>query len=118
MCDEYTLVQDSGGAGEHRGGMGIARQVRALHDGTSMNCRSDSHKFGALGIDGGGRGREGPFVPQLPAQRCGGTAVQGGGYRASGGRDDPAGNAWRRGVRAGTCQAGAGARGGFAGMAW
>lgn len=53
MIDEYCLVQDSGGAGRQRGGLGIARQFHALQDGTILNCRSDSHKRGAAGIEGG-----------------------------------------------------------------
>lgn len=56
MIDEYSLVEDSGGAGRQRGGLGIARQFRALHDHTIMNCRSDSHKRGAAGMEGGHAG--------------------------------------------------------------
>ncbi len=54
--DEYALVQDSGGAGRQRGGLAIARQYRALKDNTLLNCRSDSHKRGADGVDGGLQG--------------------------------------------------------------
>ncbi|WP_429924134.1 hydantoinase B/oxoprolinase family protein [Agrobacterium vitis] len=54
--DEYALVESSGGSGRQRGGLGIARQFRALKDNTNMNCRSDSHKRGAEGADGGGFG--------------------------------------------------------------
>lgn len=50
---EYALVQDSGGAGRHRGGLGIAREVMALQDGTVFTARSDSHLFGAAGVFGG-----------------------------------------------------------------
>lgn len=53
IVDEYALVEDSGGAGRQRGGLGIARQVRATHDGTVISVRSDSHKRGAAGVDGG-----------------------------------------------------------------
>lgn len=56
LCDEYSLVVDSGGAGRQRGGLGIARQIRALHDGTIVSVRSDSYIHGAEGIDGGGTG--------------------------------------------------------------
>lgn len=60
MVDEYGLAQDSGGGGKHRGGLGIVRQVRALHDGTIFTCRSDNHRQGSPGAQGGhdgGRGR-------------------------------------------------------------
>ncbi len=33
LVDEYALVPNSGGAGRHRGGLGIARQIRATRDG-------------------------------------------------------------------------------------
>jgi len=56
LVDEYGLVPDSGGAGRYRGGLGIVRQVRALHDGTIFSARSDSHKQGAMGAEGGGEG--------------------------------------------------------------
>jgi N-methylhydantoinase B len=56
LCEEYGLVVDSGGPGRQRGGLGIARQVRALQDGTSFTARSDSHIHGAEGIAGGGTG--------------------------------------------------------------
>lgn len=60
MVDEYGLAEDSGGGGRQRGGLGIVRQVRALQDGTIFTCRSDNHKQGSPGTDGGhdgGRGR-------------------------------------------------------------
>ena len=62
LCEEYGLVVDSGGAGRHRGGLGIARQVRVLQDGTIVSARSDSHIHGAAGIVGGGTGGLGTLV--------------------------------------------------------
>ncbi|NOW44956.1 N-methylhydantoinase B [Novosphingobium sp. SG751A] len=53
LCDEYGLAIDSGGAGRQRGGLGIVRQIRALHDGTIAKARFDSYIHGAEGIDGG-----------------------------------------------------------------
>lgn len=58
--ESYGLVTDSGGAGRHRGGLGILREVRALQDGTIFSARSDGHIQGAMGVEGGregGRGR-------------------------------------------------------------
>lgn len=54
--DEYALVEGSGGSGRQRGGLGIARQFRALKDNTILNCRSDSHKRGAEGVNSGQSG--------------------------------------------------------------
>jgi N-methylhydantoinase B len=53
LVDEYALVPDSGGAGRHRGGLGIARQVRAMRDGVVFSVRSDGHVLGAPGLAGG-----------------------------------------------------------------
>jgi N-methylhydantoinase B len=53
LCEEYGLALNSGGAGRHRGGLGIARQIRALEDGTTFSARSDSYIHGAEGINGG-----------------------------------------------------------------
>ena len=50
---EYGLVEDSGGAGEQRGGLGIAREIAATRDGVVFSARSDGHETGAPGLDGG-----------------------------------------------------------------
>jgi N-methylhydantoinase B len=62
ICEEYGLVVDSGGAGRRRGGLGIARQVRVLQDGTIFSARSDSHKRGADGVGDGGPGGRGTLT--------------------------------------------------------
>lgn len=56
LCEEYGLVVDSGGAGTHRGGLGIGRTVRALNDDTGFSARSDAYIHAADGFDGGGAG--------------------------------------------------------------
>ncbi|HEY8289684.1 MAG TPA: hydantoinase B/oxoprolinase family protein, partial [Acetobacteraceae bacterium] len=56
LVDEYALVPDSGGAGTHRGGLGIARQIRAMRDGIVFSVRSDGHTLGAPGLAGGSQG--------------------------------------------------------------
>ncbi|MFB0875831.1 MULTISPECIES: hydantoinase B/oxoprolinase family protein [unclassified Sphingobium] len=56
LCEEYGLAVNSGGAGRQRGGLGIARQIRALEDSTTFSARSDSYIHGAEGIAGGGTG--------------------------------------------------------------
>jgi N-methylhydantoinase B len=57
LVDEYALVPDSSGAGAHRGGLGIARQIRAMEDGVVFSARSDGHVFPAPGAEGGRDGR-------------------------------------------------------------
>jgi N-methylhydantoinase B len=56
LVDEYALVPDSGGAGHRRGGLGIARQIRAMRDGVVFSVRSDGHVLGAPGLAGGQSG--------------------------------------------------------------
>ena len=51
--EEYTLICDSVGAGRHRGGLGIAREVRILQDSTSFSARADSFITRAEGAAGG-----------------------------------------------------------------
>jgi N-methylhydantoinase B len=53
LVEEYALAADSGGAGRHRGGLSITRQVRAMHDDTVVSVRADGHKLGAAGVAGG-----------------------------------------------------------------
>lgn len=57
VVDEYALVEDSGGAGTYRGGLGMARQIRADRDGIVFSVRSDGHVLPAPGRDGGKDGR-------------------------------------------------------------
>jgi N-methylhydantoinase B len=52
-CEEYALVPDSGGVGQYRGGLGIARDIRVLVAGTALTVRSDGHLFPAPGAAGG-----------------------------------------------------------------
>ena len=51
--DEYAMVEDSGGAGRFRGGLGIARQIRALNDGITFTARADGHVIATPGVFGG-----------------------------------------------------------------
>ena len=62
LVEEYGLVAGSGGAGRSRGGLGIARQIRALEDGTVFGCRSDLHLTRAEGVFGGEPGTPGRLV--------------------------------------------------------
>ncbi len=69
--DAYELVDDSAGAGTFRGGLGIARQIRALEDGVVFSARSDGHVNRAPGLRGGLPGRRARLVlnPGRPDER-------------------------------------------------
>src|SRR3954469_18700751 len=61
--DEYALVEDSGGAGEYRGGLAIARRIRAVGPGTIFSVRADSHTVGVpSGVFGGRDGRRAKLI--------------------------------------------------------
>lgn len=62
LVEEYGLVPGSGGAGRSRGGLGIARQIRVLEDGTAFGCRSDSHLTRAECVFGGEPGAPGRLI--------------------------------------------------------
>jgi N-methylhydantoinase B len=53
---EYALVQDSGGVGANRGGMGLAREIEAVGRSASFSSRGDNFKTAPTGADGGGDG--------------------------------------------------------------
>ena len=63
LVDEYALIPDSGGAGLRRGGLGIAKQIRARAEGITFSARSDNHVVGrALGVESGGDGRQAKLI--------------------------------------------------------
>ena len=53
LVEEYGVAENSGGSGRTRGGLGIARQIRARKDGTIFSVRSDGHVIAAEGLMGG-----------------------------------------------------------------
>lgn len=52
QVEEFSIRPDSGGAGQHRGGLGYCRQWRVLRD-CQFSSRTSHRKFGAHGIAGG-----------------------------------------------------------------
>lgn len=61
--EEYALVPDSCGAGEYRGGLGIARSYRLLADEAGLQLRADRMKIQPYGLAGGGKA--GPAVNEI-----------------------------------------------------
>lgn len=55
--EEYSFVQDSGGAGKWRGGLGIRRSYRILAKEALLQLRTDRVKFQPYGLNGGQPGR-------------------------------------------------------------
>ena len=56
MVEEYGMVPDSGGAGRHRGGLALAREISATVDDITFSARSDGHVLAAPGAEGGADG--------------------------------------------------------------
>lgn len=60
---EYRLVTDSGGAGQHRGGLGVVMEFKVFAPNTLVTARNrDRTLFGAWGMKGGLAGRTSRFV--------------------------------------------------------
>jgi N-methylhydantoinase B len=82
---QFALRADSGGAGQHRGGLGYRREYEILADGTRLSLRMDRHRIGAPGVRGGEGGepgsvtvwRNGALAAELPS-RLGGFILQAG----------------------------------------
>ena len=50
---QYGLVQDSGGAGKYRGGLGLVREYRLLAEEAVLTVRSDRRRHPPYGLAGG-----------------------------------------------------------------
>src|SRR5690606_36903659 len=50
---QYSMVADSGGAGEYRGGLSVVRDIHILHGEGVLQVRSDRRKFMPWGLNGG-----------------------------------------------------------------
>lgn len=65
LVEAYALVPDSGGVGRWRGGLGIARQIRALEDDTFCYASTEGTVIPAAGLYGGGPSGFGRIVADL-----------------------------------------------------
>jgi N-methylhydantoinase B len=73
----YGLVQDSGGPGQFRGGLGMERRYRILRDGVNFGLHSDRHRHAAPGLFEGQAGTPGAcFVERNGEIRHLGSKVQ------------------------------------------
>ena len=71
LVDRYELIPDSGGAGRHRGGLGVRKDIRVLADDVVLSNLTDRHRFAPYGLDGGHAGALGAIVlnPGTPRER-------------------------------------------------
>jgi N-methylhydantoinase B len=59
---EYSLVQDSGGAGQHRGGLGIRKRFEILADEVLLTTNGDRHQSNPWGLGGGKPGSRTAYI--------------------------------------------------------
>jgi N-methylhydantoinase B len=74
---EYAIRRGSGGAGRHRGGDGVVRELEALSE-MSFSLIGERRRHGPRGADGGGEGRPGRDVLDgrpLPSKATGTLAA-------------------------------------------
>lgn len=62
--EDYALIEDSGGAGTHRGGMGIRRSIRPVGHVCEFNGVGERFRNKPWGIFGGHAGAQGAFEIQ------------------------------------------------------
>jgi N-methylhydantoinase B len=60
--ERFEMIQDSGGAGEWRGGLGFARDYRILADDVRFSMRTDKHSIEPFGSDHGLPGGKGACI--------------------------------------------------------
>lgn len=68
--DRYELVQDSGGPGRWRGGMGIHRQIRVVGHEAAFRCSGTRLTTVPWGLFGGKAGAPGRFVVHRDSRRA------------------------------------------------
>lgn len=61
VCEQYELREDTGGAGEYRGGLGIVRWNRFLQD-SFMTMEGDKHTVEPWGFQGGRSGSSAKLI--------------------------------------------------------
>lgn len=84
LVDRYELITDSGGAGKHRGGLAVRRDIRILADEAEFSAHADRQTSPPKGFQGGGDGTPGRFIVRpgtaeekvLPGGRVSGIRLQ------------------------------------------
>jgi N-methylhydantoinase B len=68
VVNRRQLRQDSGGAGKHRGGLGLDVEVEGLVDGTWTLGDTGRHRYPPWGVNGGLPGRPSDSLLRLPGE--------------------------------------------------
>ena len=59
---EYSLIRDSGGAGEFRGGLGVRKRFEVLADNVLLTTNGDRHQSNPWGLAGGSEGTRTAYI--------------------------------------------------------
>lgn len=63
--ERYELIEDSGGAGQHRGGLGVRVDYRVLSETATISASLGRYRFRPPGLFGGGDGTESALILNL-----------------------------------------------------
>lgn len=66
MVDSYGLIEDSGGAGRHRGGLGLRRVIHPVGHTCAFNGAGERFRHAPWGVFGGQPGGTGRFLLRGP----------------------------------------------------
>ncbi len=66
LVEEYSLIQDSGGAGHQRGGLGLRRIIRPVGHTCVFNGAGERFRHRPWGLFGGAEGASGRFLLDEP----------------------------------------------------
>ena len=75
---QMTFIPDSGGAGKHRGGCGLRKDIELLNSSATLSLLGDRHKYAPYGLFGGEDGNHGETVlnPHLNAEPLGSKEIR------------------------------------------
>jgi N-methylhydantoinase B len=77
LVEECTLVPDSGGPGQWRGGLGLRRVVRILGPEGSLSVLSDRNVIPPYGVNGGLPGHPNAFIVERDGHAIATSAIPG-----------------------------------------
>lgn len=69
LIEAFRLVPDSGGAGQHRGGLGAEKILRSRSDLITVSQMTDRHKIAPFGLFGGKEGGLGATLIQKEGEK-------------------------------------------------
>jgi N-methylhydantoinase B len=67
--EQYCMIQDSGGCGKYRGGLGIRKDIRIVEGECIFTVKADRHKIAPWGLTGGNKGMPGCIVINPGSQK-------------------------------------------------